>query len=171
MAFKFLIVGAGFSGAVLARSLAEALAAEIVVIDARDHAGGNCHTARDWSTGIMVHRYGPHIFNTNDERVWNYVNSFGELVPFVNRVRAVTPQGVFSLPINLLTINQFFGKAFTPAEARAFVADLGDLTIEHPANFEEQALRMVGRELYENFSSDIRSSSGAAIRASCRRPF
>ena len=151
MPLKFLIVGAGFSGAVLARSLAEELSCDIVVIDSRDHAGGNCHTVRDPATGIMLHRYGPHIFNTNDQRVWDYVNSFGTLVPHVNRVKAVTPRGLFALPLNLLTINQFFGKTFNPREARAFVASLGDSAIEHPRNFEEQALHMVGRELYENF--------------------
>ena len=99
----------------------------------------------------MIHRFGPHIFNTNDERVWQYVNAFGEMRPFINRVKAVTPRGVFTLPINLLTINQLFGKAFGPAEARAFIADLGDATIAEPHTFEEQALHLVGREIYENF--------------------
>jgi UDP-galactopyranose mutase len=145
------IIGAGFSGAVAARQLAEKLDCQIEVLDSRDHIAGNCHTERDSETGIMVHRYGPHIFNTDNERVWDYVRRFGDFRPFVNRVKAVTSRGVFSLPINLLTINQFFGKSFRPCEAEAFVKTLGDETIANPENFEQQALKMLGRELYEAF--------------------
>lgn len=148
---KFLVVGAGFSGAVVARQLAESLDCHVEVWDERAHAAGNCHTERDPATGVMVHAYGPHIFNTDSEEVWMYVRRFGEFRPFVNRVKAVTPRGVFSLPINLLTINQFFGRAMGPEEAREFLRSQGDQTIGEPANFEEQALKMLGRDLYENF--------------------
>jgi UDP-galactopyranose mutase len=79
------------------------------------------------------------------------VQQFGEFGPYVNRVKAVTARGVFSLPVNLLTINQFFGERFTPAEAEAFVATLGDASIDEPQSFEEQALKMLGRELYDTF--------------------
>jgi len=148
---KFLIVGAGFSGAVLARQLVETMECHVEVWDERDHLGGNCHTERDSQTGVMVHRYGPHIFNTNNDDVWAYVKRFGEFRPYVNRVKAVTSRGVFSMPINLLTINQFFGKAMGPDEARRFILSLGDQSIAEPATFEEQALKMMGRELYETF--------------------
>lgn len=148
---SFLVVGAGFSGAVVARSLAEKIDCTVDVFDERDHVAGNCHTSRDTSTGVMVHRYGPHIFNTNDERVWRYVQKFGQFNPFINRVKAVTRRGVFSLPINLHTLNQFFGRSMGPAEARAFVGQLGDKSITAPANFEEQALRILGKDLYETF--------------------
>lgn len=148
---KYLVVGAGFSGAVVARQLAERLSAEILVVDARDHIAGNCHTSRDASTGVMVHHYGPHIFNTNNKTVWEYVNRFGKMHPFINRVKAVTPRGVFPLPINLFTINLFFQKAFRPDEAQEFLATVGDPSIEEPKNFEEQALKMLGRDLYETF--------------------
>ncbi len=147
----FLIVGAGFSGAVLARELVEALDCFVEVRDERDHIAGNCHTERDPETNVMVHKYGPHIFNTDDEKVWSYVRRFGDFRPFVNRVKAVTSRGVFSLPINLMTINQFFGKSLNPAEAELFVQSLGDRSIGEPANFEEQALKMLGRDLYEAF--------------------
>jgi UDP-galactopyranose mutase len=146
-----LIVGAGLSGAVVARELAEQTAARIFVVDSRPHIAGNCHTERDDETGVMVHRYGPHIFNTNHEDVWRYVQRFGEWMPFVNRVKAVNHRGVFSLPINLHTINQFFNKTFSPAEARQFIASLGEKTIAEPRNFEEQALSMLGQDLYEAF--------------------
>lgn len=145
-----LIVGAGLSGAVLARELAEAGIA-VRVIDARSHVGGNCHTERDPDTDVMVHVYGPHIFHTSSEEVWRYLQRFGEWVPFVNRVKAHTGKGVFSLPINLHTINQFFGKSLSPHEAREFLAGKVDGSIGEPMNFEEQALKSIGRELYEAF--------------------
>ncbi|HEY5811839.1 MAG TPA: UDP-galactopyranose mutase, partial [Terrimicrobiaceae bacterium] len=109
------------------------------------------HTERDRATGVMVHVFGPHIFHTDREDVWNYVNRFGTFVPFVNRVKASNSFGLFSFPINLHTINQFFGKRFSPKEARTFIGSLGDRTIGEPQNFEEQALKYVGRELYDAF--------------------
>ncbi len=147
----FLIVGAGFSGAVLARELVSRLNARVIVQEARSHIAGNCHTARDTNTGVMVHVHGPHIFNTSNERVWTYVNQWGTFHPFINRVKACTSRGVFVLPVNLHTINQFFGKTFNPHEAQEFIASLGDQSIGEPANFEEQALKFLGRELYETF--------------------
>ena len=147
---KKLIIGAGFSGAVLARELAEA-GFLTQVIDKRSHIGGNCHTERDQDSGVMEHVYGPHIFNTSNEEVWNYVQRFCTMVPYINRVKASNERGVFSMPINLHTINQFFGKKFNPNEARAFVERLGDHSIQEPANFEEQALKFLGHDLYEAF--------------------
>lgn len=145
-----LIVGAGLSGSVLARELAEA-GLPVQVLDGRGQVGGQCHTERDPASGIMVHVHGPHIFHTDDEEVWRYVQRFGPWEPYVNRVKAHTGDGIFSLPINLHTINQFFGKAFTPGEARAFLAEQADRRIGLPANLEEQALKFLGRELYEAF--------------------
>ncbi|MEO8485863.1 MAG: UDP-galactopyranose mutase [Betaproteobacteria bacterium] len=145
-----LVIGAGFSGAVLARELAEA-GQYVEVIDQRGHVAGNCHTARDHDSGVMEHVYGPHIFHTSNDAVWRYVHRFGEWVPFVNRVKAQTRRGVFGLPVNLHTINQFFGTSMGPQEARAFIARLSDPDIAEPRNFEEQALKFVGRDLYEAF--------------------
>jgi UDP-galactopyranose mutase len=148
----FLIIGAGFSGAVLARQLVEALPdSSCEVWDERPHIAGNCHTERDPETGVMLHKYGPHIFNTDNEKVWKFVKQHGDFRPFTNRVKAHTSRGIFSLPINLLTINQFFGRTMSPSEAKAFIATLGDSTIVEPQNFEEQALKMLGRDLYETF--------------------
>lgn len=145
-----LIIGAGFSGAVIAHQLAQAGIASHVV-DARSHLAGNCHTERDEQTGVMVHKYGPHIFHTDNERVWEFINRFGTFMPYVNRVKSTVGGAVYSLPINLHTINQFFGKTLAPAQARELLASLGDSSIVDPANFEEQALRFVGRDLYEAF--------------------
>lgn len=148
---EYLIVGAGFAGAVLARELVTRLQARVTVLEERSHIAGNCHTERDTPTGIMIHVYGPHIFNTNRADAWEYVNRFAKFMPYTNRVKAVTDRGIFSMPINLHTINQFFGKTFSPAEAKAFIETLGDKSITDPQNFEEQALRFLGRELYETF--------------------
>jgi len=147
---RIAIAGAGFSGAVLARQLAEG-GCRVDVFDTRPHVAGNCHTARDERTGIMLHTYGPHIFHTSNERVWDYIRRFGEFVPFVNRVKAITGGRVFSLPLNLLTINQFFGRTFSPREAEAFFAGMAEPGAAEPANFEEQALHLMGPGLYEAF--------------------
>lgn len=144
------IVGAGFSGAVVGRELAEA-GHEVVIYDARDHVAGNCHTARDEDTGVMVHEYGPHIFHTDIERVWEYVNRFGEMMPYNHKVKTTVDGKVYSLPINLLTINQLFEKAMNPTEAREFVAGLAETDVDEPETFEEQALKFVGRRIYEAF--------------------
>lgn len=147
---KFCIVGAGFSGAVVARSLADAGHA-VTMLDERSHLGGNCHTARDSDSGVMLHVYGPHIFHTDNKEVWDYVNHYGEMMPYVNRVKAISAGRVYTLPINLLTINQFFGKTFSPNEAKAFIAGLARKDIADPRNFEEQALSMLGDDIYRAF--------------------
>jgi len=147
---RILIVGAGLSGAVIGRELALA-GHSVEIIDARDHIAGNCHTARDAETGVMVHVYGPHIFHTDDKEVWDYVNGFQTFMPYKNRVKATTGERVYSLPVNLHTINQFFGKTLRPDEARAFIEEKADTSIADPQSFEDQGLRFVGRELYEAF--------------------
>lgn len=147
---NILIVGAGFSGAVIGRQLAEQ-GHKVQIIDSRAHIAGNCFDARDEKTDVMVHTYGPHIFHTDNELVWNFVNKFATMMPYVNRVKATVNGQVFSLPINLHTINQFFKKTCSPTEAKALIAEKGDSSITDPQSFEEQALRFVGKELYEAF--------------------
>lgn len=151
MQHKFLIVGAGFSGAVLANQLAKQLDCVIDVWDERDHVAGNCHTKRDAGTNVMVHEYGPHIFNTDKKEIWDFVNSIVEFKPFINRVKANYKGSIYSLPVNLHTINQFFNKTFGPEEAKAFIESLGDKTITDPQSFEEQALKFLGKDLYHAF--------------------
>jgi UDP-galactopyranose mutase len=149
-----IIVGAGLSGAVIARELAEA-GHTAHIVEARNHIAGNCHTERDPETGVMVHHYGPHIFHTGDDAVWDYVNRYAEFVPYRHRVLTKIKRGgadeVFAMPIHLSTINQFFGTQMSEAEAKAFVTAKADKTITDPANFEEQALAFIGVDLYEAF--------------------
>ena len=144
------MVGAGLSGAVIGRMLAEA-GHKVTVRDARGHIAGNCHTERDAGSGVMVHVYGPHIFHTDDAEVWDYVNRFETFEPYRNRVKTTSQGAVYSLPVNLHTINQFFGKTLRPDEARAFLETKADTSITDPQTFEDQALRFVGPELYEAF--------------------
>ncbi len=151
MSKKYLIIGAGFSGTVLANQLAKHSDCVIDIWDERNHIAGNCHTERDAKTGIMVHQYGPHIFNTDKKEIWDFVNTLGEFRPYVHRVKAMSNGKVYSLPVNLHTINQLFGKSFTPEEAKKYLESLADTSINDPQNFEEQALRFIGKELYYAF--------------------
>lgn len=148
------VVGAGWSGAVIARELADA-GHHVEVFEERPHVGGNCHTKRDKKTGVMVHVYGPHIFHTANKRVWQYVNKHGEWVPYVHRVKAVVKDLVYSMPINLHTINQFYKQNLNPEEAKTHIARLtrdfpNPVSLINPS-FEDQALKFIGPDLYAAF--------------------
>ncbi len=151
MSNHYLIIGTGFSGCVLANQLTQQSNCIIDIWDERNHIGGNCHTERDAETNVMVHEYGPHIFNTDKKEIWDYVNSFAEFKPYVHRVKARSGGKIYSLPVNLHTINQLFDKSFTPQEAKDFLETLACNNITDPQNFEEQALRFIGKELYYAF--------------------
>jgi UDP-galactopyranose mutase len=99
----------------------------------------------------MVHTYGPHIFHTDKQEVWDYISGFAQMMPFAHRVMAVSKGQVYSLPINLLTINQFFRKMLSPTEAQSFIAGKARKDISEPKSFEEQALAMIGEDLYHAF--------------------
>lgn len=147
---EILIVGAGLSGATVARTLAEA-GIDCRLLEGRSHVAGNCHTERCPQTGVMVHVYGPHIFHTDDARAWAWVNRFARFRRFDHRPKALAAGRVYSLPVNLHTINQAFEAAYSPAEARNRLALLGAEGPACPLTFEDQALRTMGRHLYELF--------------------
>ena len=144
-----LVVGAGVSGATVARVLAEA-GLNVQVIDQRDHFAGTCHCERDQSSGILLHTYGPHIFHTDDPQVWQFVRRFARFKNYEHRVKATAKGKVYGLPITLHTLNQVFDRAMSPAEAKAFLARV-TCKIDQPRNFEEQALATIGRDLYKLF--------------------
>ena len=152
---KIAVVGAGFSGAVVARELSRNVRNVVDVFESRSHVGGHCATTRDPKTGVMVHTYGPHIFHTANARVENYMQQFGPFVPYRHTVKAISKKEAYSLPINLHTINQFYGVTLNPTNAREFfarcAASAADALPAGPANFEEQAVASVGRSLYEAF--------------------
>lgn len=147
---KFAIVGAGFSGSIMAHELARD-GHSVEVFESRDHLGGNCYTEKDSETGITIHKYGPHIFHTDNEKVWKYINSLCEMLPYTNRVKINRKNKIYSLPINLHTINQYFEQSLNPKEAKKFIEEKSDDSITNPQSFEEQALAFLGRDLYEAF--------------------
>jgi NAD(P)-binding Rossmann-like domain len=163
---EIAIAGAGFSGAVIARELADA-GHHVTVFEGRDHVAGNCHSERDKETGVLVHVYGPHIFHTQHEDVWSYINRYGTIKPYVHRVKATAFGRVYSLPVGLHTINQFFDLAMRPSEAQAFIAAKAEERDE-VVSFEDQALAFVGREIYETFLAVTHESNGGSTRVSCR---
>jgi UDP-galactopyranose mutase len=125
------------------------------VIDRRTHIGGNAYSEIEPTTGIEVHRYGAHLFHTSNPRVWEYVNRFTAFTDYVHRVYTNHGGVVYPLPINLGTINQFFRAAYSPAEARALINELaGEFDAATATNFEERAIALIGRPLYEAFIRD-----------------
>ncbi|ABV85936.1 UDP-galactopyranose mutase [Shewanella pealeana] len=153
MNLKIGIAGAGFSGAVIANELAKA-GHQITVFEPRKHIAGNCYSSRDDESNIMQHHFGPHIFHTDKAHIWEYVTRLGQMMPFTNRVKAMSQGQVYSLPINLHTINQFFNAQMSPSEAKEFIACKADSSIKQPQNFEEQAHKLIGEQLYQAFFKD-----------------
>jgi len=147
---RFLIVGAGLTGAVIARLLADAGHASDV-IDEADHVAGHCHTSLDPETGIMVHRFGPHTLHSDKPEIWAFVERFTDIYPYNHRKQAWAGGKVYPMPINLTTLSDFFGQQFTPESARAFVQAQATPLDQEPRNFEEAGLSRIGRALYEAF--------------------
>ena len=146
-----LVVGSGFFGLTVAREAAERFGMDVTVIERRDHIGGNAHSSIDPATGVEVHRYGTHLFHTSNERVWDYANRFTAFNSYQHRVYANHGGVVYPLPINLGTINQFFGSAMGPQEARQLIASQVGEAGGEPSNLEEKAISLIGRPLYEAF--------------------
>jgi len=150
-----VIVGSGFFGLTLAQQVAEHLALDVLVLERRQHIGGNAHSEADPATGIEIHRYGAHLFHTSNERVWAYAQRFTAFTPYVHRVYTTYRGEVYPMPINLGTINQFFRSAYGPERARELVASQrAEGASEAPRNLEEKAISLIGRPLYEAFIRD-----------------
>ena len=146
MKYDYLIVGAGLFGAVFARQAADA-GKRVLVIDKRDHIGGNTYTEE--IEGIQVHKYGAHIFHTNNKTIWQYVNRFAEFNRYTNAPVANYHGELYSLPFNMYTFYQMWG-TITPDEARKKIGQQRAAAgITEPANLEEQAISLVGTDIYE----------------------
>lgn len=146
--YDYIIVGAGLYGSVFAHE-ATRRGARCLVLERRDHIGGNCYTKQ--VEGINVHYYGAHIFHTSDERVWNYMNQFVEFNHYVNSPIANYRGELYNLPFNMNTFCKLWPDVHTPQEAKARIGEqrAAQAHITHPANLEEQALVLGGRDVYE----------------------
>lgn len=146
MHYQYLVVGAGLYGAVFAHEM-EKRGKDCLVIEKRDHIAGNIYTKE--VNGIQVHEYGAHIFHTSDKEVWNYVNQFAEFNHYINCPVARYKDELYNLPFNMNTFAKMWNIK-TPKEAREHIdAQIADLHITEPKNLEEQALSLVGRDIYE----------------------
>ncbi|MCK6545754.1 UDP-galactopyranose mutase [Myxococcota bacterium] len=147
--FDYLIVGAGFSGSVLAERLASQLGKKVLVCDRRNHVGGNAYDRYD-EAGVLVHEYGPHIFHTNSDRIYAYLSKFTEWRFYEHRVLAHVDGKLLPFPINVDTVNQLFGLALTPETIGEFFDRVRE-PVEHVKTSEDAVVSKVGRELYDKF--------------------
>ncbi|WP_106179379.1 UDP-galactopyranose mutase [Prauserella shujinwangii] len=150
--FDLIVVGSGFFGLTIAERVASQLDKRVLVLERRDHIGGNAYSEPEPETGIEVHRYGAHLFHTSNKRVWDYVNQFTDFTNYQHRVFAKYQGQVYTFPMNLHLINQFFGKSHSPDEARALIAEQSsEIDTKDAQNLEEKAISLIGRPLYEAF--------------------
>lgn len=150
MNYDLVVVGSGFFGLTVAERMANR-GLRVLVLERRPHIGGNAYSEVDEETGIEVHTYGPHLFHTSNERVWDYVNRFTSFTDYQHHVFTNVGGEVFQMPINLGTVNQFFRSSYSPGEARALIAEQASEIEGTPDNLEDKAISLIGRPLYEAF--------------------
>ncbi len=150
--YHLIVVGSGFFGLTVAERAATQLNKRVLVLERRHHVGGNAYSEAEPKTGIEVHRYGAHLFHTSNKRVWEYVNQFTEFTGYQHRVFCMYQGQVYPFPMNLGLISQFFGRYFTPNEARALIAEqASEIDSRDAQNLEEKAISLIGRPLYDAF--------------------
>ncbi|MBB6575456.1 UDP-galactopyranose mutase [Xanthomonas arboricola] len=148
--FDYLIIGAGFAGSVLAERLAAGLGKRVLVVDRRPHIGGNAYDFHD-DAGVLIHRYGPHIFHTNAQRIVDYLSNFTQWRPYEHRVLAQAGEQQVPIPINMTTLNRLYSLQLTSEEdAAAFLASRAEPVADIQTS-EDVVINQVGRELYETF--------------------
>ena len=147
-----VVVGTGLFGLTVAERCASDLGLRVLMLDRRSHLGGNAYSELDPDTGIEVHQYGAHLFHTSNTRVWEYVNRFTSFTSYQHKVFTNYRGQIYSMPINLATICSYTGRAMTPDEARALVAEqAGEIDAANARNLEEKGISLIGRPLYEAF--------------------
>lgn len=149
MSYDYVVVGSGLFGSVFAQQMKEH-GRTAIVLEKRDHIGGNCYSYDYEDTNINVHAYGTHIFHTNDRVIWDYVRRFTEMNHYRHRVLTTHEGRVYSMPINLGTVNAFYDVRLRPWEVEEFLETKRE-AIERPKNLEEKAISLVGRDLYDAF--------------------
>ncbi|MFR9752743.1 UDP-galactopyranose mutase [Nocardia sp. 004] len=153
--FDLIVVGSGFFGLTVAERAATVLGKRVLVVERRHHIGGNAYSEPDPETGIEIHKYGAHLFHTSNKRVWDYVTQFTEFTGYQHRVFAMHKGQAYQFPMGLGLVSQFFGRYFSPQEARALIAEqAAEIETENAQNLEEKAISLIGRPLYEAFVRD-----------------
>ncbi|HEX2150214.1 MAG TPA: UDP-galactopyranose mutase [Actinomycetota bacterium] len=147
--FDYLVVGAGFAGSVLAERLANESGKRILIVDKRNHIGGNAYDCYD-DAGILIHKYGPHIFHTNSKEVFDYLSQFTSWRRYEHRVKASVDGRLVPIPINLDTINELYGMNLTAQDVDEFLKSVAE-PVDHCVTSEDVVVSKVGRELYEKF--------------------
>ena len=150
--YDLVVVGSGFFGLTIAERAASQLNKRVLVIDRRSHLGGNAYSEAEPQTGIEIHRYGAHLFHTSNKRVWDYVRQFTEFTGYQHRVFALHNGQAYQFPMGLGLVAQFFGRYYSPDEARALIAEqASEIDTADAQNREEKAIALIGRPLYEAF--------------------
>ena len=147
--YDWLVVGAGFAGSVIAERLASQRNEKVLIIDRRPHIGGNAYDCYN-DDGILIHRYGPHIFHTNSQAVFEYLSQFTQWRPYEHHVLAEVEGMLLPIPINLDTVNRLYGLSLTSEEMEGFLASRAE-PVDHIATSEDVVVSRVGRDLYEKF--------------------
>lgn len=148
--FSLIVVGSGFTGMTAAWDFAEKTNKKVLVIERRSHIGGNSFSYTDSKTGIEIHKYGSHLFHTSNDKVINFIKNFTEFNNYKHTIKAIHKGKAYSFPINLLTLSEFFGGAYSPNDAKKLI-ESKKISITDPQNFEEKALSELGEELYNAF--------------------
>ncbi len=150
--FDLFVVGSGFFGLTVAERVASQLHKRVLVVERRPHIGGNAYSEAEPRTGIEVHKYGAHLFHTSNQRVWDYVRQFTEFTDYQHRVFAMHDGQAYQFPMGLGLVCQFFGRSFSPDQARALIAEqAAEISTANAQNLEEKAISLIGRPLYEAF--------------------
>lgn len=149
---SIIIVGAGMFGSVIAERITSLFNIPVTIIDKRCHIGGNCWSEKNSETGIECHMYGSHIFHTSNQAVWKYISQFTKWNNYQHHVWINHNNKIYSMPINLQTINSLYQSSFSPEEAKQFISyEAEKENICHPKNLKEKAISLIGRKLYEAF--------------------